>query len=362
MDISIVQARGIFTQTLIATYSERPKVFGFLRSFFPSVETGTKEISIEVQRGTEKIAVDVMRGTEGNRNSFSRSTQKVFEPPYYKEWFDATDLDFYDMLFGQLSSGQVDAKMFSDWVSKVSEKIGFLQDKIERRYEVQCAQVIEDGIVQLDSVTNIDFKRKAASLINVNVAGDYWNVAGSDPIGDLLTGCDFIRQKGKSQGSTLNLVMGSKALLALIGHADIKENADLKNYGLAVITAPQRNAVGQTLHGTISVGPYMVNLWSYPEFYDNAAGVSTPYLSDNKCTLLPEKPMFKFAFGSVPMIVRDKSNAEFAGYITQNASAFVIGNYIDDRSEKHIFDIKSAGIAIPVAIDQMYTLEVLADV
>jgi hypothetical protein len=68
MDISVTDARGLFTKMLIDVYQERIKPTAFLRSFFPSETSPTKEVAIEVERGFEKIAVDVFRGTEGNRN------------------------------------------------------------------------------------------------------------------------------------------------------------------------------------------------------------------------------------------------------------------------------------------------------
>jgi len=98
--IAITDARNLFTKKLVAVYLEQPRVFGFLRSFFKTDESDTKEVSIEVQRGTEKEAVDVMRGTEGNRNNMSKSTEKIFVPPYFREYFDATELDLYDRMFG----------------------------------------------------------------------------------------------------------------------------------------------------------------------------------------------------------------------------------------------------------------------
>ena len=100
MNISTTDARALFTKMLVDVYRERTTPTSFLRSFFKVKEGRTKEVSIEVQRGTEMIAVDVERGTEGNRNKFSKSTEKIFVPPYYREYFDATDLDLYDRMFG----------------------------------------------------------------------------------------------------------------------------------------------------------------------------------------------------------------------------------------------------------------------
>lgn len=345
--ISTTDARGLFTKMLIDVYKERISPLAFLRSFFETKESATKFISIDVQRGTEKIAVDVERGTEGNRNTFSRTTEKIFEPPYFREYFDATELDLYDKLYGL--DGEIPAEIFSQLVEDVAEKLRLLTDKIERAYELQCAQVLETGIVTLQSGTNIDFKRKAASL--VDNSGSPWSGAGN-PYTQLEAGANFLRQVGKSQGGVVNVIAGSAAFSALLDNATVKARADIRNFSLDSIRSPQRNSVGAVLQGEIAGGSYLFRIWTYPEFYDNASGTSTPYINPKKIILLPEAPRFKLAFAGVPQLLTKGGPVK--------RGAFIFGDYIDDRNDKHVFDVKSAGVAVPVAVDQIYTTQVLA--
>lgn len=355
--ITTQDARGLFTKMLIDVYKETTRPTGFLRSFFRVVENETKELSIEVMRGTEKVAVDVLRGTEGNRNTFDRSSEKIFVPPYFREWFDATDLDFYDRLFGA-AGGQVEVLTMQSWLTKVAEKLRMLQDKIERAYELQAAQVFSSGVVTLVNGDNIDFKRKALSLVDLG-AGNYWNQAGTKPIEDLKKGAKFIRTAGKSTGGVVNAVFGELALDAFLENASVKERADIRNFKLDDITGPQREATGGVLHGRVTIGSWECNIWSYPEFRD-VAGVSTPYINDKEVFMLPTMPNFVLGFASVPKVFRDVSNAEFPEFIGQERAAFVIGNYVDARTDKHVFDIKSAGLPVPTAVDQIHTTQVLA--
>jgi hypothetical protein len=345
--ISTTDARGLFTKKLIDVYKERTAPTAFLRSFFTVKEEVTKELSIEVQRGTEKIAVDVERGTEGNRNQFTRSTEKIFIPPFYREYFDATQLSLYDRLFG---SEAIDAGIFNAFLEQVADKLRMLQDKIERSYELQCSQVLETGIVTLNAATNIDFKRKTASKVDLG-AGNYWAAANVDPSTSIEAGCNFLRQVGKAQGGTYNMIMGSSALVDLISNEKIQKRADIKNFSLDSVLAPQRNSVGASLHGQISAGSYRVNLWAYPEFYDNTSGVSTPYVNPKKAILLPEAPKFVLGFAAVPQLVTE---------LGARKGAYIISDYKDERNASHIFDIKSAGVAIPTAVDQIYTMQVVA--
>jgi hypothetical protein len=333
---------------LIDVYKERVTPTGFLRSFFPAIESETKEISIEVQRGTEKIAVDVQRGTEGNRNSFSKSTEKIFVPPYFREYFDATEIDLYDRLFG---STEISDGIFTQFLNSVADKLRSLQDKIERAYELQCAQVLQTGVVLLKKGINIDFKRKAASLVDLT-AGQYWTVNGHDPYKDLEAGCNFLRQVGKVQGGMINAILGSSALAALLANSVFLTRQNLFNMALDTVVAPQRNSVGATLHGVLTAGSYKILLWAYPEFYDDANGVSTPYIDPTNVILLPEQPRFKLAFAAVPRLLKDGQSAV--------KGAYLIGEYMSERNDAHIMDIKSAGVPIPVAVDQIYTVKVCA--
>lgn len=346
--ISTADARGLYTKMLIDVYKERTAPTSFLRSFFPVKESATKYLSIEVQRGSEKIAVDVLRGTEGNRNTFSKSTEKLIQPPLYREYFDVTEIDLYERLFGD---SNIDGAVFSQFLDSVAEKLRMLQDKIERAYELQCSQVLETGVVLLNSDTSIDFQRKLGSLV-ANGAGNTWATGTVDPTETLKDGCTFLRQKGKAGGSMFNAIVGSTALNHMLNNTIMKARADIRNYSLDAVAAPQKQSVGGTLHGIVTAGSYNVALWSYPEYYDNASNVSTPYINPKKVIILPENPKFTLGFGAVPQLVGDGGSVK--------KGAYIIGEYKDEREASHIMDIQSAGIAIPTAVDQIYTVQTVA--
>jgi hypothetical protein len=343
------QARAMFTQALIATYKERVVPTNFLRSYFPTVESATRYLNIEVMRGTERIAVDVMRGSEGNRNRFEKSTEKIIEPPYYREYFDLTELDLYNTLFGQTS---IDGSHFGELVRETAEKMSMLVDKIERAYELQCAQALTTGIVTVEDGTNIDYKRKAGSLVDLSSSAP-WTTGSNSPYTAIENGANFIRQTGKSQGGTLDAIMGSKALNAFLSNTTVLTRNDIKNIALDNIQGPQRTSIGAALHGSISAGSYIVNIWSYNEGYENSSGVFVPYIDPTKVILVPPKPNFKLGFAAVPQLIDEDNPVPVRG-------AYVFGDYKDKRNASHIYDVKSAGVAIPVAVDQIYTMKVVA--
>lgn len=312
----------------------------------------SKNVSIEVERMGEKVAVDVVRGSDGNRNTFSKSTEKIFTPPLYREYFDATELDLYDRVLGSQGNSNVDAKLFAELLNSVSDRLGLLQDKMERAQELQCAQVLETGVITTKNGDTIDYKRKAASLVNLG-SGQYF-VNTIDPFEKFEAGCVFLRTKGRSADAIFNAVMGSQALHDLLANAEFRTRQNLFNLNLDAVQGPARNGVGAAFHGIVTAGSFKVQLWTYPQYYEleSPAGTftDTPYLNPKKVTMLPLSPRFKMAFAQVPQLIDEPGQVPAQG-------AYLIGEYKDKRKTVHDFDIQSAPLAVPVAVDQIYTFQ-----
>lgn len=345
--IPIQDARALFTKKLIDVYKEKITPMSFLRSFFKVEESLTKEISIEVRRGSERVAVDVTRHTDGNMNTFSNSTEKIFVPPFYYEFLAANDHRLYDVAIGMQSETG-----FAQLTAELADDLVELQYTIERAYELQCAQVLETGIVQLESNTNIDFKRKAASLVDKG-AGSYWATGTVSPYKDLENMCKFIRETGKTRSGIYNAIMGSEALADFLDNTIVKTRADIRNITLDDIKTPQAMAEGGVLHGEVTAGSYKVRIWTYPEGYEDADGNFVDYVNSKKVVMLPDNPRFKLAFGAIPMLLDDAPE-------TTQRGAFVVQEFFDRKRTIHEIAIKSAGVAVPVAVDQIATYQVVA--
>lgn len=352
-NISLTDARGIFTKTLIDVYQERIQPKSFIRSFFPSVFAPTKLISIEVERGFEKIAVDVVRGSEGNFNRFSKSTEKTWLPPMWREYFNATELDIYDRVLGSQASDNSD--LFAVLLNTVADRIGLLQAKIERSKELQCAQVLQTGIVTMENGDNIDFKRKAASIVDLNGAGGYWTTGATDVFAQFQAAGDFLRKTGKANSQRFISIMGASAIAALFKNTTFLTRQNLFNLALDAVAGPRMNLVGGVFHGTITAGPYTVELWSYPEWYDDASNVSTPYIDDDNVVVIPPAPRFKFAHALVPQLATAPGSTR-----APQTGEWVLGEFMDERKAVHDFDIQCAGLPVPVAVDQIYTMKATA--
>ena len=356
--ISTADLRALYTKTLVDVYRERTVPTEFLQNLFPTVVVPTKTTSIEVERFGERVAVDVVRGTEGNRNTFSRSTEKIFEPPFFREYFDMTELDLYDRVIG--SQGNANKPLFLSLVNEGAERLGKLVDKIRRAKEVQCSQVLETGIVTMTqgATATINYNRKAASIVNEG-AGQYFTDA-IDPFSKFEAGCNFLRKVGRSADGVFNAILGADALSALLANTKFTTRQNLFNMALDAVQGPVRNGAGATFHGIITAGSYKVQLWAYPQFYDLNTGtdaapvwVSTPYWNPKKVVMLPIQPRFKMVHCAVPMLIGQP------GQLPQQGE-YVMQEFLDTRRAKHVLDVQSAPVPIPVAVDTIYTFQAIA--
>jgi hypothetical protein len=349
MAISANEARGLFTSRIIDVFQERIAPKNFIKSFFKEKFTPTKHVQIDVSRTTEKVAVDVIRGSEGNYNRFSNGAQKLYEPPFFREYFNATEFDIYDRVLG--SEGTDNTRLFAALLNQVADRLDELRNKILRAQEIQCVQVIETGVVTLVNGDNIDFKRRSESIVNLG-SGQYF-VNDIDPFAKFKSGAEFLRKFGKVADHTFIAILGDQAITDLFNNTQFKSRQNLFHLSLDDVKAPQLSTSGGTYHGTITCGPYRVQLWTYQDFYQDANGVMQPYINTKKVTMLPVAPRFHFASCLVPQLVMPGTTR------ASQTGPWVLGDYIDERRTKHDFDIQTAAVPIPVAVDQMYTMQVV---
>lgn len=355
--IPAIDARPVFTKSVVAKYEDDVMPLAFGRSFFTEVESNTLEISAEIRRMKEVAAEDVTPGTQGNRNEFKNSTEKLWIPPQYREYSDFTQFDIYKKLFGS-SDTPIDVGSMRDAADEMAFRLTEKRNKIERSIEKQCWQVLDTGIVEFTKAPNIDFNRKAASKV-VQTGADLWTNSNSNPIAQMTEACNIIRNMGKSRGGTFNALIGESAFGAFLIHPTVEKVVNFRRAELIELRMPQQMQVGGTFHGQIAAGPYRVNIWTYQEQYEDKAGTKSRYLPTNKMIMLPEVTNNIVGYGALPMVV-DMPGPEFGQTIRQTQGRFFVGQYVDLKGRAEYFDISSAPLAIPIAIDQIYTSQVVA--
>lgn len=352
MALSLAEARGVFTQTLLAAYKSKRKPDSFFTSFFKKTETADLNVSYSIQRSAEAIATDIVRGTTGNTNSFDKSSQKIVTPPMYSEMFNQTSLDKYDVAFP--SNGTPNTNYIAALAMQVADKYVEIEDKVRRATELQCAQVLELGVISLAKDT-INYKRKATSTVDISGTAP-WSTAASDIEGQIKDAGDFLRQTGQMSGAEINMTISSTEWVYLKASTFFEKTANFRQVQLIDIKTPVASSTGASYMGTITAGTYTVHVWVYDGFYKNSSGVVVKYYDAKKAIFTPkEGTRFDIVYGGVDGVVRDGQNE----FISRRTGQFIRWDYIDYGRNVHTFATASAPIAIPVSVDQIYTLKTL---
>jgi len=352
MALTLNQHRFGVTQELIGTFKDSRAPKTGLSSFFTKVTTPAKQVSIAVQRNRQLVATDVLRCTDPNRNIFSLFSEKIFLPPFFSESFDFTACQAYDVTFGMgIAPNAVQKNMLMD---SANEYLTDLKYKIDRAINKMYASVLQTGTVTIVNGDSIDFKRKAASM-PVNTGTAAWSATSTaDPLADFTTDAQFLRDEGLSAGSTINVIMGTRAFTYFMNNAKILAVAAIFNQIKRInIGMPQFDgASGLNFQGQIGGADYMFNIWTYNDVYENADGSKTKYINDANYIMIPDDFEGKIVYAGVPFVFGDY----FSGmYVANTTGEYIVHDVIDQVKRSWQFIVESAPLPIPFSIDRVVT-------
>ena len=250
-------------KAVAATFQEERVVRSGYREFFPPMTTPSKLVSIGVLRDSDTIAVDVERFTEGQYIKSTRSTERLYEPPFHKQIYDFSRDEIY---MSSVSLGVLDNQAANQIIAQNAlNNIRKMRNRIERAIKKQQTEVLQTGTVNLTNGDNINYRRKSTSMVDLG-AGNYWNQSGADPLANIETGARFIRNEGASAATELNLVMRSRALRAFLNNDIVKDTGNFRRISRLDIAMPQFDgASGLTFHGVVAAGDFEILLWTYEE-------------------------------------------------------------------------------------------------
>lgn len=361
-NIPAAQARKVFTTVLANTFQDFIEAPSFLTSFAKMKTYTTKTVQLLARRGTEKIAVDVIRGSRGNLNQMTRFSLKEYLPPYYKEKVAVNGLQIYDLPFesgDSYSSAQIDA-----WAMSTATELSESKKKIDRAIELQMAQVLQTGIVEMTNGDNIDYNRNT-SMIEVLAGADLWDSSGVDIVKFFEDKGTLLRSIGKvGGGQRVDCIMGSLAWQAFRSNADIKDGDNLyTKSALEFTNNPIFTASGGSYKGTLKAGIYNYDIWVYDEVYDNASDVSTRYWDSSYVALVPQSFQAEISFCQVPELpswVRQnpRSNRVFRA-LGQKMKGYRLFDYVHEEDEAYYAGVKAAPLAQLISVDRVYTAKVL---
>ncbi len=362
MAISIIEHNSIMTSKVVGAFKEIIPVAAGFSQWFPEETSPSLEVDVRVQRGSRKISVDVERFTEGRATKLSKVTENKYIPPYHElEYYFNRDEVFMKLVqFQALNSASGNRLIAQNAFDNLNEQ----RNMIRRAIQKQQADVFQTGIITLKNGDNIDYRRKAASMIDVNTAGNpYWNnPTTAKPLDDLAKGGLFLRQIGTASGNELNFIARSSVIAALMATDQYKSFADYRRIDRLQIGMPQfTESTGFTYHGQIAAGTdYRVNLWSYDEFYEDENENSIYYLSDKLGVLLPMNFQGKTVFGGLYGLEKTNIGGADTKIPTVVETDYLIRPFYDDRTVSSGIKQSSAPIVIPITVDRIFTLKVFA--
>ena len=291
-------AMGEFSMAVMQKVEVLPNVDQGFKNFFSEGTSVTRGIKLFVERQGRPIAIDVAVGEKGITTRRDKSTQKNYIPAYFDYKFNYSALEEYEQIMGQDNS-IVDTGIFNELVENTARGVQENADRLERRREYQRAEALLTGFVTMKNGDTLDFKRKAASLVDYST--DFgWDVDTNSPDIILRQGAEFLITEGKVSATTpFNIIGGANALQALKDNPIFQGYADNRRYTEVMFdTGVGTNDL--TPHGTIKAGNFRFNLWGYTGYYtDPDTGVETPYMDTDKIIILPDTQVFSMRFCGV---------------------------------------------------------------
>lgn len=359
MNIPNEQSRRVFTLALTAAYDENISVPTFLNgTFFPRRNYSTKGVGWLARRGKERVAVDVLRGSKGHLNQGQKFTEKMIVPPYYHEKVLLESTSIYDLPFeagDNYNTAQIQAL-----AQHSAHELDENGKMIERAIELQAAQLLQTGIVELKSGESIDFKRKPEMI----EANESWTTT-SDLVGYFEGVGRKLRSVGKVLGGQrIATIMGFEAWAIFRQNETIKDAENFFTINNTEVSEMMKNTAGGSYKGELRCGGQTFEIWVYDEIYEDADG-NDQYYWDSKtvCCLPITQFIGETSFCGVPQLpnwVRQSPRAASILSGRGNNAGFVLSDYIDEEEEAWYGRIKACPIVQAKSIDMIYTDKVLA--
>lgn len=294
------------TRRMLSAYFQEAQPTAFFSGMF-AVRPGnihtSEEVEIDIIRSEEDVSIAIQDLSTGYRmNSEDLYTNKGFKPPIHKEAVPINAFDLIRRMPGQNPFESPDFR--ANVITRMFRGMTKVERKIRRAIELQASQVMQTGVVTLTDINGtpmyeLDYKPKASHF---TTAGVSWATATlAQKIQDLTDLCDQIRSDGLADVDELDV--GSAAWENLLQTAGFLDRLDVRRADLGSLTAFDRRGGGGVYRGTLTLGNYKVDVFTYNGRYkDPASGVSTPYLDPGKVVARVSTGRMDATFGAIPNI------------------------------------------------------------
>lgn len=294
---------GKATKRMIAAYNQEAEPTRFFTGMFrapPENYHDSEEIEVDVMRSDEDVSVVIQDLSAGyRRNSHDEYTNKAFKPPIHKE---AAPLNAFDLLSREPGSNPYSNEQFQvKGTARAFRAFRKLESKIRRAIELQAAQVLQTGTVTLKdsngtALYTLDYKPKASHFPD---AGTAWGAGGDTPLADLASLGNEIRTDGLNDPDML--CFGENAWQRFIENETVRQLLDNRRIEVGNIRTGERVGDGGIFRGTIEIGNYQYEIWSYAGRYtDPATGNSVQYMDPDKVVMRASAGRLDATFGAIP--------------------------------------------------------------
>ncbi|MFW6312259.1 MAG: major capsid protein [Spirochaetota bacterium] len=356
-------APDLFLRIMAAAYDEmrvrrqsnQPR---FLMNFFgktPQERTisNTDVIDIDVQRSNRKVAADVVRGGgQSNRNLPTRFTAEEYKVPLYSEEAPITAHQLYKRGIGQ-NPYDVSGDQRTALVRLVNEAQLKMTDKIELEMERMASEALLSGTITLRNSESLDFKKKGGHSLTPSTK---WDAADPDILGDIEDHCQTIHQAGQLKPNTA--IFGQIAWDLFWRDSDVQAALD-KRFIEPGRISPAEVADGAVYQGRMWFGSYALDMYTYPQWYDNSSGTAVDYVTTDSVIIFNRMARLDKAFGAIELLPQSVSRYSEMGL--PSLPAFVPGEMVPFAYEAPpsalMVGVQSAPVLIPVAIDTIGTID-----
>lgn len=364
-------ASGSQTSRLIRAYNQQAAPTRFLSGMFQSPAENfhnSEEVQIDIERGEENISIVVTDLSQGYRkNATDIYTSKGFVAPIHKEEVALNSFDLLKRMVGQ--DPFEDPNFRGNMITRMFSGMRRVEAKIRRAIELQASQVLQTGIITLTNETGaalyeLDYKAKATHFPTSGIA---WGTAGADIQGDIEALSEVIRNDGL--GDPDELIMGVDAYQAFINDPIIQPLFDNRRMVVGGITPATRRGNGGTFRGTIDIGNYSYDMFTYGgRFIDPVTGFKEQYLDPAKVIIRDSSGRLDATFGAIPNIGRllgvqaNQLISELPSRIsnTDGGIDLFTNMWLSNDGEQIFGGVGTRPLLIPTAIDTYGCLDTLA--
>ena len=352
------------TRRMIEVYRQLGEPTMYFTGMFqtPPINMHTsEEIEIDIVRADEDISVVIQDISGGYRyNSDDLFTNKSFKPPVHRE---AAPINAFDLL--NRRPGQ-DPFMSPDFQANATMKAfnvaRKIENKIRRSIELQASQVLQTGMATLTDMSGtalftINYNPKATHFPTVSTP---WTSANRDPAGDIDRTAEVIRNDGLMDPDLL--IMGHRAFEGFIQDSEIRNRLDNRRFELGRIVPMQRMGNGGTFRGTVEIGNYSYDVWTYGGRYkDPQSRNKVQYMDPSKCIVRASGGRLDGTFGAIPRIVPPESRV--LPFIPDRVSDsegvrdMFLNAWVTPDGEQLFVGAGSRPLMIPTAIDTFGCIE-----